>query len=181
MANFSIAFEYMLPNETYAPTDPRYGKVTTDNDGGLVRFGVNSNSLGKALLQTNPTFYTTMPNTEAILVCSNLYNITIWQSIRGNDIQSQRVADKLLDMATNMGATEASKLCQRAVSVNVDGVIGPLTIDAINNEAENIVLKGLVYWWLWFITQTVNNNPQDKQYEDDWTTRAEKLPAVTGA
>lgn len=175
MALFPPAFDYCMTNEDYASTDPRYGQVHTDSDGGLVRFGINSKSLGKALIGT--TFYTDMSVSEALVVAQNLYQTTVWSALRGDSINSQRVASKLFDMGVNQGQVEASKLCQRAVNVNVDGAIGPLTISAINSEDENIVLKGLIYWWQWFIEQVINNNPEDKPYEDAWTARAEKLPA----
>jgi lysozyme family protein len=176
MADFMTAFNYMLPNETYAPTDPRYGQVTTDNDGGQVRFGMNSKSLGVSLVGT--TFYTTMSNADAIKVAQNLYNINVWNEICGDKITSQRVASKIFDMAVNSGVTEASKLAQRAANVNVDGVIGPITVAAINLEDESEMLRGLVYWAMWLIEQIVANNPEDSVYEEDWTQRAEKLPTA---
>jgi lysozyme family protein len=178
MADFGLAFWYLLGNEEYAPTDPRYGKVRTDNDGGLVRFGVNSNSLGKYLSQVDSTYYSTMVNADAIKVSQFLYNKYVWKPMHGDDITSQRVGSKLLDMGVNQGLVEASKLCQRAVSVNVDGNIGPITIAAINAMDETDMLKGLVYWWLWFIQQVITNHPEDKSYEVAWTARAEKLPAA---
>src|SRR5580692_2666746 len=135
MALFLPAFDYMLPNESYPPTDPRYGEITTDNDGGLVRFGVNSKSLGISLIGT--TFYTDMGNVAALAVAQDLYQTVVWSAVQGSSINSQRVASKLFDLAVNSGPVEASKLCQRAVSVNVDGVIGQQTVTAINSEDEN--------------------------------------------
>lgn len=176
MADFNLAFQYMISNETYAPDDHRYGEIRTDNDGGLVRFGINSNT-HKDLLTTS-TFYTTMSNDEAIKVALNLYNTNEWKNIRGDQIQSQRVASKILDMAVNQGQYEALKLVQRAVGTPVDGVIGPVTILAINSTEESVLLKGLVYWWLWFIEKVIINNPEDKPYEAAWTTRADKLPTA---
>lgn len=174
MADFTQAFNYILTNEDYSPTDPRYGKVHTDNDGGLVRFGVNSNSMGKSLLQT--TYYTTMDIPSALLVAHKLYQNNEWKEICGDSITSQRVASKILDMAVNQGSVQANKLVQRAAGVNVDGVIGPITVSAVNGIDETTMLNGLVYWWLAFIEQVVSNKPTDKDYELAWTARAEKLP-----
>jgi lysozyme family protein len=166
----------MLPNETFAPTDMRYGKVTTDNDGGLVRFGVNSKSLGASLVNT--TFYTTMSNDEAIKAAANLYNISVWKPMQGDLLTSQRVASKIFDMAVNQGVHEAAKLAQRAALVQVDGVIGPITVATINSIDENQMLKSLVTEWIWFIGLVIENHPEYVSYKEDWTARAEKLPVA---
>lgn len=176
MAEFDPAFKYMIAFEDYPSTDHRYGKVKTDNDGGLVRFGINAKSLGKELLAGN--YYKDMPNDEAIKIAYNLYNKHVWETIHGNLLTSQRVASKLFDMAVNMGQNEASKLCQRAANVNADGHIGPITVAAVNTMDELSMLKGLIYWWLWFIQQVENNHPDYKNYDEEWTVRAEKLPAA---
>jgi lysozyme family protein len=174
MATFSIAFLYLLGNEDYPPDDPRYGQVTTDNNGGLVRFGINSDGEGKDLLTTG--YYSTMSVADAYKVASNLYNTTNWAAMHGDDLHSQRVASKILDLSVNSGTVESAKISQRAANVNVDGAIGPITIAAINNLDENVMLQGLVTWWNWLITQILDNNPKDLVYEKEWRARANKLP-----
>lgn len=174
MADYDTAFNYMIANEDYAPNDPRYGKINTDNDGGAVRFGINSNGLGKNLIHT--TFYTTMPIDLAFTVAKMLYNTAIWVPIHGSGIQAQRAASKLLDMSVNMGRRQAVKLAQRVVNTDVDGVIGPITLEAINKTDEDTMLTGLVGQWLWFIDQEIKNKPADEKYRKPWTARAIKLP-----
>lgn len=174
MADFSIGFAYVLTNEDYPKGDPRYGQVTTDNNGGLVRFGINSDGEGKELLTT--TYYTTMPVAEAYKIAGNLYNTTNWAIMHGDDLHSQRVASKILDLSVNSGTVESAKISQRAANVNVDGNIGPITIAAINNLDENLMLQGLVTWANWLVTKILENNPKDLVYEKDWRTRANKLP-----
>ena len=174
MADFNFAFGYMITNEDYAPDDPRYGTIHTDNDGGLVRFGVNSNSMGTMLLNT--TFYTTMPNDGALVIAKNLYNGNEWQSIQGTAMYSQPIASKVFDMAVNMGVKEAAKLCQRAAGVGADGDIGPLTVAAVNAENETTMMQGLISWWIWFIGQEIINRPSDQPYKEAWIARAMRLP-----
>lgn len=174
MADFSIAFDYMIGNEDYPSSDPRFGEVSTDNDGGLVRFGINSKSLGKELINT--TYYTTMPNDEAIGVAKELYSTTIWAKMLGDEIVSQRMASKIFDMAVNSGDEEAAKLTQRAASVNVSGTIDAVTIGALNSMTEIFILNELVFWDLWFVKEVIKNHPEYKRYMKDWNERAQKLP-----
>lgn len=177
MADFSIAFDYMILNEDYPPDNPKYGKTNVDNDGGKVRFGVNSNSFPD-LLQTS--FYTSMPVDQAINFVKNLYNNNQWRSIRGDVLASQLVASKMLDMSINMGAVQAVKLAQRAANVSVDGIMGPQTIGAINKMDETTMLNGLVTWWKWFIGKIQENATvsYNQQTIEAWTARAEKLPTA---
>jgi|ERR1700734_1576674 len=173
MADFLTAFAYSMTNEEPAITAPSYGQVHTDNDGGLVRFGINSNSYP---FLKQGTFFTSMVNSEAIRTSQNVYRAYIWNEIKGDTITSQSVASKIFDMAVNQGVVEASKLVQRAVGVNVDGVIGSITIQAINAASESVLLKDLIYWELWLIQLIIDHNPADNKYEEGWTVRAEKLP-----
>jgi lysozyme family protein len=174
VADFGLAFEYMMSNEEYDPLDPRYGKVYTDNDGGLVRFGINSNSLGKDLLTT--TYYKDMPNAEAIKECYFLYNVRVWNPILGSEIVSQKMASKIFDMAVNSGIEEATRLTQRACRVHIDGMMGPVTVGALNAMNELYILNEIVFWDLWFVQQVIKNHPKYKSDEKDWNERAKKLP-----
>ena len=164
----------MMSNEEPDPSDPQYGKVHIDNDGGLVRFGVNSNGLGKDLLLTN--YYKDMPNEEANKECYFLYNIHAWNPMLGSEIILQRVASKIFDRSVNSGVYEAVKLAQRACGVTADGKMGPITIGALNSTNEIYILNELVFWDLWFVQQVIKNHPQYKIYEKDWIARAKKLP-----
>ena len=172
MADFLTAFNYMIANEDYSPSDSRYGKTDTDNDGGKVRFGLNSNSF-PALLNTD--YYTTDVQT-AFQTAKDIYSKNQWRQIHGDDIQSNNVAAKVFDMAVNMGSVQAAKLTQRAAGVNVDGVIGSITIRAINDIDENTMLASLVQWWNWFIDREIENKPQDEAYRTNWENRAKKIP-----
>ena len=172
MADFSIAFAFMIHNEDYNTNDPRYGQTKIDNDGGKVRFGLNSKSFPDLL---NTDFYTSSVE-EAFKNAQNLYNSNIWQGMRGAFINSQRVASKMLDMSTNMGVGQAIKLAQRAAGTVPDGKFGPITLGAINTMDENKMLIGLVEEWNWFIGQILINNPANQGYEKAWRARANKLP-----
>jgi lysozyme family protein len=67
-----------------------------------------------------------------------------WNPIQGDSIASQEIGEKLFDVAVNQGLETAVREMQRAVNdaladgpteqvINVDGVIGPHTLAAINS------------------------------------------------
>lgn len=66
--------------------------------------------------------------------CSRIYKIGYWDKIKGDQIKCQQVAELLFDFAVNSGVVQASKTIQRIVGVKEDGIIGPMTINAINSK-----------------------------------------------
>lgn len=68
-----------------------------------------------------------------------LYKERFWNPLKLDGMLEQRVADKLLDMAVNMGPVTAARYFQRALNyvlpgrpVEVDGRIGPMTLAQAN-------------------------------------------------
>lgn len=61
-----------------------------------------------------------------------LYKHGWWDKYGYDAIQDIRVATKVLDLAVNMGASQAHKLVQRAVGVKDDGILGADSLRAIN-------------------------------------------------
>ena len=174
MANYETAFLFMQENED----DPRKpGKVTRDNDRGMVRFGLNSNSNPDLLARG---FYS-MPTLEALALARDVYRERYWVPIWGDDLKSQRVANKLLDMSVNMGPVQAIKLAQRVpgvwnkdLALSVDGKMGPKSLAAINATDEDQMVTGLRKEWKIFIGKVIEVKPQYAELKDEWEARAEQ-------
>ena len=71
------------------------------------------------------------------------YKPKYWDKFRGDDIQSQAIADEMLDIAVNMGVSTANKFLQIALNVlnrnqkiynniDTDGIVGNKTISTLN-------------------------------------------------
>ena len=56
-----------------------------------------------------------------------------WDVIKGDDIQSQSVALAIYDWAVHSGPATAVKHVQRILGVKSDGIVGPITLAAINS------------------------------------------------
>lgn len=62
-----------------------------------------------------------------------------WDTIRGDEIQDQDIANEIYDSSVNFGRSRAVKMAQEAVKIgfgadiDVDGKIGPKTIAALNS------------------------------------------------
>src|SRR3989304_7327916 len=58
----------------------------------------------------------------------NFYHLHFWHPLRLSDVENQLVANKILDLAVNMGSPQAIKLAQRALAqygcrLETDGVL----------------------------------------------------------
>jgi len=69
---------------------------------------------------------------------AELYHKYFWDYLQLGQIQNQAVANKTLDLAVNVGPVPAVRMLQSSLrdlhqSVAVDGLIGPKTLDAVND------------------------------------------------
>lgn len=179
MADFNKAFQYAMSNED----DPAHpGKVTTDNNGGKARLGLNSKA-NPDLVKLGFYDEQQMPYRTAVTVAQERYKLTYWFGIGGDKLASNCLGAKLFDLSVNAYYIEAAKLLQRSLcalgaAITVDGHIGPLTISAANavdvekwKPAFLAVLKE-------FRSEVEKENPQEvtAEIEKDWAARDEKFP-----
>lgn len=115
------------------------GRVTVDA-GGRTRFGIAAR-----FHPDLPDEFFTGPAEEALAEAEKIEEAAYWTVMRLSEIDAQDVANKLFDMAVNMGVRQAGVMAQRAANgllqdtspvlakrVMEDGVIGPRTLAAIN-------------------------------------------------
>lgn len=139
MAQLEPAIENTMSFE-----DPqRTGKVTEDA-GGRTRFGI-----AEKFHPELPSRFFSRRKDEALAMAEGLLEHEYWDKAHLAQIEDQGVANKLFDMAANMGVHQAAIYAQRAVNaalqiseahsglaanrLDEDGVFGPRTIAAINS------------------------------------------------
>jgi len=106
MAEFKSAFEFVMNHE-----DPhRTGKVTEDA-GGRTRFGI-----AQKFHPELPEEFFTGPAENALKQAEEILRRDYWQPMRLDEINNQNVANKLFDMAVNMGVHQAGVYAQRAAN-----------------------------------------------------------------
>lgn len=139
MANFQPAIENTMLFE-----DPqRSGKVTEDA-GGRTRFGV-----AEKFHPDLPAEFFSAETDKALALAEAVLEREYWEQPGFAHIEDQGVANKLFDMAVNMGVHQAALYAQRAANaalessgaqppsaasrLDEDGVPGAKTIDIINS------------------------------------------------
>lgn len=122
MADFKPAFLFTLQHEDSTSS----GNVTMDA-GGRTRFGI-----AEKFHPDLPEEFFTGPAEDALAETEKIEEREYWDAMRLTEVESQNAANKLFDMAVNMGVRQASIYAQRAARVFEDGVIGTKTLAAIN-------------------------------------------------
>jgi len=168
MANFEEALTFVLRNE-----DPHLTGIVTEDSGGRTRFGIAQ----RFHPELGDDFYTASPDL-ALEIAREIYRSDYWRAIRGDEIDDEQVATKLLDMAVNMGVRQAVVLCQRAVNAIAesklveDGVLGRQTLDAVNHCDPQALLEHLRDLCSAFYRHVATVRPEAQTYLRGWLARA---------
>ncbi|NTU49420.1 MAG: N-acetylmuramidase [Desulfobulbaceae bacterium] len=133
MAEFLQAYNKMIVNEG------GYKLHTVKGDtGGMTYAGIARNP--------NPQWegwnIIDRGDTPPASMVQEFYKTRYWDAVRCDEINNQEVAATLFDFAVNAGVSVARKLAQIAVGVSPDGMFGPVTMVAINDQdPEKFVLR----------------------------------------
>jgi lysozyme family protein len=178
------AFLFVMGNE-----DPELtGKVITDIDGGLTRFGIDSKSNPEALV----CGFFTMPLDQALQFAQNVFQDNYWCSMAGGSLQTgQIVISKMADLVFNAGAKQGIKITQRAVNsfrtankLKEDGICGAGTVAAINTFLDDsdveALYSGILEHGKVFYQELATENPAKftPELEAAWIQRLDKRPPV---
>lgn len=145
MADFEQSFQHVLARE---------GGITNDaNDpGGLTKFGISSLAFPGIDIAS-----LTIDQARAI------YREKYWKF---DGVNSQAVADKLLDMCFNLGQGTGIRLCQKALGeieagpIVADGIWGPHTEEAVNAANDIVLLSRLRLWAAIRIAHVMAQDPK---------------------
>lgn len=73
-------------------------------------------------------------------LASDFYRDNFWLPVHGDEIKDQRIATSLFSFAVNAGVKTAIKRAQEAACVAADGVIGKMTLFALNSADPELFL-----------------------------------------
>ena len=136
MADFEPAFEIMIRNEGGYVNHTVSGDRGGQTFAGIAR-NFHSGWEGWQLIDRND-----MDNPRLTELVREFYKTDFWDKIKGDKIDSQQIAETLFDFAVNAGYRTAGKLAQLVVGATPDGIIGPVSLKAINAvEEEHFVAK----------------------------------------
>lgn len=172
MSLFAPAFAFVMQHEDSA----RSGKVTVDA-GGRTRFGI-----AEKFHPGLPATFFTGPAGDALKVAEEILRRDYWEPMRLSQVASQNLANKLFDMAVNMGVHQAAVYAQRGVNGMVssgprllieDGRMGEQTLAAINAADPMALYQLLCEFSRQHYRHVASINPAQAVNLSGWLKRAE--------
>jgi lysozyme family protein len=109
-------------------------------------------------------------NTQLSAYVDEFYKVNFWDAFRCGEIHSQSVADWLYDHTVNAGARGA-KWIQEAVGAEIDGDIGPKSIEIINASIPEVVLSNAKKIAGDYRMKKIAADPTQRQFAKSWLSR----------
>lgn len=156
MADFEKAIVKTLAHEGGA-------KFTEDpNDrGGATKYGISQRSYPNLDIKN-------LTEKEARAI----YKRDFWDRIRGDEIESQVIAENLFDTCVNMGVRTGSRLAQIALNITpADGIIGSASLEHINAASEAEFISNYTIAKIARYAHICNKDKTQSRYLLGWINR----------
>ena len=169
MSTFAPALDFVLDNED---RERKYALVPDAPPGAHAISGINSAAYPEQFAQIAAT-----PQAQRGPAIANFYLTEFWNPLGVSGINSQDVANRVLDQAVNGGLKSGGTLLQIAAdacgsSLVIDGSIGPNTIKVINALDPAALLKAFQTARINHYKAIAAHNPADQKYLSEWLARA---------
>lgn len=92
-----------------------------------------------------------------------IFKTGYWDKINADNIQNQSIANLCVDMAWGSGPITAAKKIQRVLGVTADGIIGKISLAAINNANQKELFDKLKEMRRIWFNNIVSANPSQKK------------------
>lgn len=171
MSNYDSAIDFVIGLEDTHPS----GLVEHDADG-ATRYGLLDKWHPDLVAQG---FYTA-PNDIALAMAKVYYRAQYWNRVQGDKIFDNRVAAQLLSIGVNDGVVTAIKLAQQAANVTADGVLGPVSLGAINTMDPNAFLSAFDAAAKARYDQIIVAHPEKAVYKNGWYNRVDAIQKYQG-
>jgi lysozyme family protein len=106
-----------------------------------------------------------------------IYYRDFWEPQLYGDFESVELAEKVFDLAVNVGSSKAHLLLQRALRavgnpVKEDGVLGKITLAAVNSADETALLAAIRSEAAGYYRSIVARNSSQNKFINGWLKRA---------
>ncbi len=136
--------------------------------GGPTKYGVTQDTLSAWRgAPATPADVAGISTAEARRIYKKLYI----QDPRFDRIDDERLRMLVVDCAVNHGVGWATRRLQEAVGADVDGVVGPLTLSAVNAADPAAVYRRLLAARCRFYGRLIANDPSQAAFAAGWTAR----------
>jgi lysozyme family protein len=166
MANIQASIQYVLENE---------GGYTVD-DGGPTNYGIVEEDLATFLGVSVSQITAQDIKDLTVGQATAIYKKQYWDVMQLDSVTDQNMATAIFDMGVNMGVFEGARLTQAVVGVAADGIIGPITLAALNATNAQAFIPPFEQLVIDHYLAIEESDPAEyEQYLRGWENRAKRL------
>lgn len=114
-------------------------------------------------------------------VAKKIYAQNYWAVIKGDSITSQDLATVFMDLSVLRGVNAATKAMQKVLGLKQDGIIGPVSMAAINATSVGMLMYGFQRECVAAFCRIVQAKPSQVEFLSNWTSRVLELNPVSRA
>lgn len=172
MSNFDLALEHVLKSEGGFVDHP-------DDHGGPTNFGITLAEMRR--WRRNPNLQTSDIRALTKAEASQIYRSNYWNAMSLDQVKDPTVALILFDQGVNRGTRTAVMDAQRTLNnsfghaIEVDGVIGPKTVAALNAVSPHEFIAEFVFDSQDRYAAIVASNPSQRVFIKGWINRTQDL------
>lgn len=166
MADFSKYFKTLMNHEGGFVDDPH-------DHGGATKYGITLGTWLSKGYDKNKDGKVNVEDLKLISVddAEKIAKKDYWDTVKGDDINSQSIAEFVFDWGYNSGPRTAIKKLQQVLGVEEDGTIGNRTISALNSSVQRETFDKLVSSRLAFVENIVKNDSSQAKFLKGWKNR----------
>jgi lysozyme family protein len=173
MADFTQALQLVLTHEGGYVNDP-------DDPGGETYKGVARKIHSKwdgwttiDILKLKQGFPANLDKDDGLQSdVTDFYRVTFWDPMNGDKLTNQQVANSIFDFGVNAGLSTSVSLAQMVVGAKADGVLGPLSIAAINPFDPEMFIASFTIAKIARYINIVRKRPDSRKYFFGWVCRS---------
>ncbi|MFP5230002.1 MAG: glycosyl hydrolase 108 family protein [Acidobacteriota bacterium] len=137
---FPPSVEFVLSNETFERDGQLVSLFEDPKTGECSNWGISLAWLRGLKPLATPEDIKAISRDGAV----HLYRTFFWEPVNMGAIAFPMIAAKVFDAEVNMGSTQGIRLLQRALRVEPDGILGPVTAAACNADDEADLYRAIV-------------------------------------
>ena len=169
--SFDKAFAYLLGDEGH-----RYVNDPKDR-GGPTKYGITKETY--EAFYSRPATETEIENMDEA-TARQIYHGMFWLPIELDSLVDENIAIAIFDCAVLYSPKVSVMMAQKAMrtagrSLDVDGVMGPVTLSMLNNITTFLFMTVFRGQILAKIDSIVATYPDDIKFRDGWVNRANRL------
>lgn len=159
--SFDTALEQVLKNEGGYVDHP-------EDRGGKTNYGITQKTLSDFLGRDASDEEIQNISMDTV---RQIYRQNYWDRLKLSHIIDMRLAHILFDQAVNRGTRKVAEQIQKLVGVTVDGVIGPVTLKAINDRVSDSLIFDFIKQSQLSYISIVEQTPSQIVFLKGWIKR----------